>query len=128
MNPADDTVLKAVMDESERRVQALIAARASLEERDNRGQTPLILAAQTDQFQIAEDLILGGADIFATSRSGWTVGYAAQTSRLAAGPDAQARDRVLAILQQRRFPLPAPHPLEVAQMVKDGAWPPRPAP
>lgn len=41
---------------------------------------------------------------------------------------ASARERVLAILKQRHFPLPAPHPLEVAQMVKAGNWPPRPQP
>jgi hypothetical protein len=117
-------LVQATMEGSEVRVRQLILDGADLEESDSKQQTSLLIAAKTDQFDIAEILIDAGANVLTTSRFGWTVGYAAETSRIAAGPDADARLRVLDKLRARGFPFPAPHPDHVKSLMDRSAWPP----
>lgn len=120
-----DTLIDAVMERDRPRVGELIAAGAQLEAVDLEGQTALVLAAKTDQFTIAEDLLKAGANPFAASQFGWTAGYAVQTSRIARGPEFEARARVAALLEQRGYPVPGPDKPEIKQMVAEGNWPPR---
>ena len=125
---SNGSLVQATMDQSESRVRALVAAGADLNEADRKQQTALLIAAKTDQFEIAEILIDAGANVMAASRFGWTVGYAAETSRIAGGPDAEARLRVLAKLRAEGFPFPSPHPDQVKAMLAAGTWPPRASP
>lgn len=120
-----ESVLAAVMNRDEGNVRALVAARANLEERDVDESTPLLLASETNQFVIAEVLIDGGANIWATSEFGDSVGFVTERSRLIAGPDFEARARVLAKLKARGFPFPADQPATVEAKTKRGEWPPR---
>lgn len=122
-NPTQSLV-QAVMNADAAQAKSLVEGGASLEEVDLDGQTPLLIAAMTDQFTIAEYLIAQGANIFATSEFGWTVGYAAETSRLVRGPEAEARQRVLVQLRDRGFPFPATKPRQVMKWVEEKHWPP----
>lgn len=122
------SLIKAVYDGNESRVRALVSSGANLEERKSDESTPLLLAAETDQFEIAEILIDHGANIWATSEFGDTVGYATEQSRLIGGPDFDARQRVLAKLKERGFPFPAEHPTVIEKKQAARQWPPRLAP
>lgn len=127
MATPSNSLIAAVYNRDEARVRQLVAAGAPLEERKSDRSTPLLLAAETDQFEIAEVLIDAGADIWATSEFGDSVGWAAEHSRLAGGPDAEARERVLAKLRARGFPFPAEHRSVVLRKVQAGEWPPQAA-
>lgn len=122
-----DSLVDAVLNEDGGQVATLIEQGAPLEEEDHRGQTALVLAAATDQFRIAEQLIEAGADPFAADDFGWTAGYAAQTSNLQRGPEFEAKQRVKALLEARGFPFPSPDTDQVKTMVAEGKWPPRQA-
>ena len=115
----------AVYNRDERRVRELLAARADLEERASDSSTPLLLATETDQFTIAEVLIDAGADIWATSEFGDSVGWAAEHSRVVRGAEADARKRILAKLRKLGFPFPAPHSSRVLNAIQAGQWPPK---
>ena len=104
-------------------IDRLIAAGADMEQRDANGQTPLIAAASSDQFEIAEHLIAAGADIWALDDFGMTAGRMAQRSLTPATSDeGRARERVIKIMKQRGFPFPAPDRAEVLRMVRTGEW------
>lgn len=118
-------LVEAVMIEDADRVRQLIAAGASLEDQDGDEQTPLLIAAKTDQFVIAEMLLDAGANIWAKSDFGWTVGYAAQTSKLTSGAENEARLRLLEKLKAKGFPFPAEHPTVIEAKAAKGEWPPR---
>ena len=122
-NPGGN-LMDSVMDMNEYRVRQLVESGAEIDAADRKLQTPLILAAKTDQFQIAEYLIGKGANIWASSEFGWTVGYAAQNSLLQYGPEAEARQRVLQQLKERGYPFPAPPPSEVKALLAAKRWPP----
>lgn len=124
MATRSESLVDAVMNESDSRVAALIEQGAPLEETDHKGQTALIIAAKTDQFRIAEDLLAAGANPFAASTFGWTAGYAAQTSQLQRGPEFEALQRFTAALVQRGYPMPGPDKAEIKSMVQEGTWPP----
>lgn len=119
-----DSLVNAVMNEDVSRVEALIAQGAPLEESDHRGQTPLVIAAVSDQFEIAERLLQAGADPFAVDKFGWTAGYAIQTSKLQRGPEFDAMQRVSVQLIERGYPVPGPDKPEIKRMVAEGNWPP----
>lgn len=123
-NP-DATLITAVMDQNKRQVKRLIRNGADLEVSNQKETTPLILAAKTDQFRIAEILLNAGANPFAVSLFGWTVGYAAQTSRLIRGPEFKALQRVTAKIQECGYPMPGPDKPEIEKMVEQGNWPPK---
>ncbi len=118
-------LVEAVMHEDEPRVRQLITAHANLEEQDGDEQTPLLIAAISDQYIIAEMLLDAGASIWAKSDFGWTVGYAAQSSKLTGGAENQARLRVIEKLKARGFPFPAEHPTVIEAKAAKGLWPPR---
>jgi Ankyrin repeats (3 copies) len=122
------SLMTAVYDGDRRRVRELIASGANLEERESDGSTPLLLAVESNQFEIAEALIDAGANIWVTSDFGNSVGWAAEKSRLISGPDADARQRVLVQLRDRGFPFPAQHSSIVLKKVQAGEWPPRSSP
>lgn len=125
MPTPSNSLIGAVYDRDERRVRELIASGANLEERKSDGSTPLLLGAETDQFEIADALIDAGANIWATSEFGDSVGWAIENSKLVRGPDADARRRVLLKLRERGFPFPAEHRSIVLRKVQAGEWPPR---
>lgn len=125
MATKSDNLVDAVMHGDVGHVDQLIENGASLEETDHKGQTALILAAKTDQFTIAEKLLLAGADPFAVSQFGWTAGYATATSKLQRGPEFEARERFTELLEQRGYPMPGPDKPDIKRMVAEGKWPPR---
>ena len=125
MTPKTDSLIEAVRFEDADQVEALIRSGAPLEEKDKKGQTPLILAAKTDQYEIAERLLGAGANVFAVSDFGWTAGYAAQTSNLAGGPEFDALQRFKVQLEQRGYPVPGPDKPDIKRMAEEGNWPPR---
>lgn len=118
-------LIAAVYDRNPALVRRLIASGADLEQRKSDGSTPLLLSVETDQFAIAETLIDSGADIWATSEFGDTVGWATEHSRLKGGVDERARRRVLVKLRGRGFPFPAAHRSFVLQRIRAGDWPPK---
>ncbi|MEM8725163.1 MAG: ankyrin repeat domain-containing protein [Pseudomonadota bacterium] len=119
------SLIDAVRFEDGALVDELIESGAALEEVDIKGQTPLIIAAKTDQFEIAERLLEAGADPFAVSQFGWTAGYATATSRLQRGPEFEAKARVTAMLEERGYPMPGPDKPDIKRSVAEGKWPPR---
>lgn len=127
MPTPSNSLIVAVYDRDEAEVRALIASGADIEERKSDGSTPLLLAATTDQFEIAEMLIDAGANIWATSEFGDSVGWATEKSKLVRGPDADARDRVMGKLRNRGFPFPAEHRSIILRKVESGQWPPHAA-
>lgn len=121
-NPSKYTsLIDAVYDTSRKGVERLIAQGADLEVTKSDGSTPLLLAVETDQFDIAEKLINAGANIFAVSGFGDSVGYAVENSNV----NSEARERVLKLLESKGFPFPAAHRTEVIKMVETGKWPPK---
>mgnify|MGYP001135585312 CR=1 FL=1 len=121
---ACETYIDAVMVGDRNCVLQLIAQNRPLEEANHKGETALILAAITDQFRIAEDLLAAGADPFAVSQFGWTAGYAAQTSALMRGPEFDAKARFEFMLSERGYPVPGPDKADIKRLVADGKWPP----
>lgn len=119
-----ETLIDAVMERDKGQVADLIRQGAPLEETDIEGQTALILAATTDQFEIAEILLDAGADPFAVSQFGWTAGYATQISKLQRGPEFEAMQRVTQKLEARGYPMPGPEKAQIKAMVGEGNWPP----
>lgn len=107
-------------------VRSLSTEHVGMEDKDEVGATPLISAAGSDQFIIAEVLIDNGADIWAYDRFGITAGRMADVS---VTPDdseeGAARARVMAKMADRGFPFPAPDRATVLQMVKEKNWPPK---
>ena len=114
-------LIDAVYDRSTKGVERLIAQGANLEATKSDGSTPLLLAVETDQFDIAEKLINSGANVFAVSESGDSVGYSVEHSNV----NSQARLRVVDLLKARGFPFPAPHRTEIEKMIEAGTWPPK---
>lgn len=125
MRTPSKSLIAAVYDRDERRVRELIAAKADLEERKSDGSTPLLLAVDTDQFEIAKDLIDAGADIWATSEFGDSVGWATEHCKVVGGQQADARRRVLVKLRDLGFSFPAEHRSIVLRKIEAGEWPPK---
>lgn len=122
--PTKNTLVRAVMTRHSNLIVELSRDRSTLEERDSTKQTPLIIAAKTDQFTVAEILLNAGADPFAVDQFGWTAGYALQTSKLKRGPEFEARERVAKALRSKAYPIPGPDTDEILELVKAGKWPP----
>ncbi|CAN5706166.1 hypothetical protein BH11PAT2_BH11PAT2_06070 [soil metagenome] len=130
MNPADDLRLKtveaAVADRNITAVERLVRAGADLEQRDQLGGTPLITACSTGQFLIAEVLIQGGANVFATDDFGVTAGRMAEVSRISENSlEGRARARVLTLMKDKGFPFPAMDRDQVLAAKAAGTWPPK---
>jgi hypothetical protein len=104
-------------------VRALLASGARPDERDETGQTPLIYAASSDQFRIAELLLQYGADPFAFDRFGVTAAeFLANSREPNETPDGQARLRVVSMMQAAGVPVPPPPRPEVLRLAAAGQW------
>lgn len=53
-------------------IRTLIADGAAVDARDDRGQTPLIVAIRNRQLRAAAELIAAGASLSVETRQGWT--------------------------------------------------------
>lgn len=120
-------MLGAVMHSDTDEVRRLAERREGLDERlPDDDATPMIAAAQTDQWPVVEILLDHGADIWAHDRFGITAAQNAVTSRILRGsPEDAARLRVIEKLKARGYPFPPPGRAEVLAADKRGEWPPR---
>lgn len=105
-------------------VRAALAAHPDgLEERDEVGSTPLIIATGSGQFAIAELLIDAGANVWALDRFGINPAGNTATVKYPPGtPEGDARERVVKRLRERGVPFPPPPPREVLRLSKAGEW------
>lgn len=119
-------MLAAVMHSKPDEVRRLAAQGIGLNERYyTNNTTPMIFAAGSDQWTMAEILLDHGADIWAHDEFGITAAQMADTSRIVPGSDEdRARLRVIAKLKARGYPFPPPNRDEILQLVKDRRWPP----
>jgi hypothetical protein len=124
---SSQSMLGAVMHSDTDRVRRLAQRRINLEELDpTNNSTPMIFAAETDQWPAVEILIDNGADIWAHDRFGITAAQNAVTSRILRGsPEDAARLRVIEKMKAQGYPFPPPNSDEVLSLSKRGAWPPR---
>lgn len=118
-------MLGAVMYSETDEVRRLAKQGVGLEERDPADQaTPMITAAQTDQWPVVEILIDHGADIWAHDKFGITTAQRTIDSRILRGSDEdKARLRVIAKLKAAGYPFPPPEPEQVLALDKAGKWP-----
>lgn len=126
---SDTSLIDAVRNRDGDTVSQLIEAGAPLDERDYRGSTPLRIAAGSEQYVIAEQLIAAGADPFTMDSLYVTAAGAIYKSNL--GPtseEGEARERLLAVLKERGVPLPPPAPKDMKKALADGLWPAHAAP
>ena len=129
-NPVDPTKIQpmigAVMNSETDEVRRLAAKRIGLDERDPDDQgTPIIEAAQTDQWPVVEILLDHGADIWAHNQFGITAAQRTLTSRILRGSDEdKARLRVIEKLKARGYPFPPPDADQVLALDRSGHWPP----
>lgn len=127
-SPNDRSVRIAVERRDPVAVEAALAARRGVEDRDEIGNTPLLIAVGSGQFQIARMLVVGGADIWAHDQFGVTVGRSIAANAYPSGtPEGDAKAALVADLEARGYEVPGPEPRAVLAMAKRGEWPPRPA-
>ncbi|MEM7666598.1 MAG: ankyrin repeat domain-containing protein [Pseudomonadota bacterium] len=125
----DKSLVDAVRHRDAELVSRLIEEGAPLEERDYRGSTPLRIAAGSEQYLIAEQLVAAGADPFTMDSLYVTAAGGIWTSSLEPeSPEGAARERLLDVFKERGVPLPPPPPKEMPQAIKDGIWPAHAAP
>ena len=122
----DVPMLGAVMNSEAEEVRRLAEKGIGLNERDPADQgTPMIEAAQTDQWPVVEILVDHGADIWAHNEFGITAAQRTLTSRILRGSkEDQARVRVIEKLKARGYPYPPPDADAVLALDKAGRWPP----
>jgi hypothetical protein len=130
MSSSDDnarSVMIAVVYSDFVAVREAVRLHRGLEERNAEGETPLMVAVGSGQFQIAEFLIANGANIWVTDNEfGLTVGRFAETAAFSPdAPEGQARLRVIAALKAQGFPFPVPPQKEILKMIAAGQWGPR---
>lgn len=119
------SALKAVQQRDPHAVAAAVAAHRGLEQRDESGNTPLLVAMASGQFTIAETLLDGGADPWAVDEFGQTVGHRIVVNPFPPGSvEGDAKQRVLVKLRARGFPYPPPRTEDVLHLVAKGQWPP----
>ena len=120
-------MIGAVMEGDLDAVRRLAERHESLDERNPDDQsTPMVAAAQVDQWRMVEILIDHGADIWAHDQFGITAAQRTLTSRVLRGsPDDEARLRVIEKLKARGYPFPPPGRAEILALDKDGKWPPK---
>jgi hypothetical protein len=125
-NYPDVPMLGAVMNSEIDEVRKLAAQGIGLNERAPEDQsTPMIAAAETDQWPVVEILIDHGADIWAHDIFGVTTAPYALDSRILRGSDEdKARLRVIEKLKARGYPFPPPDADTVLALAKAGNWPP----
>jgi hypothetical protein len=106
-------------------VESALKAGANPNEHDDRGNPAIVLAAATDQYQIANLLLDKGADFYATDDFGLLAGTLASQSRLL--PDSvegKALATFISRLKSRGHPWPPPGPNQVERLKAAGQWPP----
>ena len=119
-------ILGAVMHSDTEAVRRLAEQHIGLDERLPADQsTPMIAAAQTDQWPVVEILIDHGADIWAHDEFGITAAQRTITSRILRGSaEDAARLRVIEKLKARGYPFPPPGRAEILALEQTGQWPP----
>ena len=119
-------MLGAVMHSNTEQVRRLAEQHLGLDEREPADQsTPIIAAAQTDQWPVVEILLDHGASIWAHDQFGITMPQRTVTSRILRGSkEDEARLRVIEKLKARGYPFPPPNAEEVLALDKAGQWPP----
>lgn len=119
-------LIGAVMHSDTEKVRELASSGIDLNERAPEDQsTPMINAAQTDQWPVVEILIDHGADIWAHDEFGDTTATYILNSRiLRDSVEDQARFRVIKKLKAQGFPFPPPDREETLELDKAGKWPP----
>lgn len=104
-------------------VRTAVAAHRGLEERDEVGSTPLIIATGSGRFRIAKLLIEGGADVWAIDQFSINVaGNSATVAYPTGTEEGDARERVIAAQRQRGVPFPPPP--EALRLAQAGQWRP----
>lgn len=117
------SVTAAVAYRDEAGVRALLDAGRPPDERDDVQATPLITAAASDQFRIAELLLQHGADPFAFDRFGVTAAEFVATSREPDDtPDGQARLRIMQRMKEVGVPVPPPPRDHILALAAAGRW------
>lgn len=119
------TMVEAVTNRSVEDVNRLIQEGVNIDQPDERGETPLLIAVGSSQYEIAEVLIDNGANIFATSEIGYNVGLFPyyDTHSTSEGESGRFRLKVIEKLKAKGFPWPPPNTDRTLEMIKDGTWP-----
>ena len=116
---------QAALDRDLDRVRQLVSQGAELEQRTDAGLTPLLIAAATDQYDMALFLVREGADIYAADNMGATAGAYASIRPFPEGTEQRGvQAEFLGILEARGFPMPPPSPAAVRKLRETGQWPP----
>lgn len=125
----EQSLVDAVLYRDADRVKRLIERGAPLDERDQDGATPLMIATASEQYLIAEQLVAAGADPFAMDSLYITAAGGLWASNLMPEtPEGAARERLISVFRDRGVPLPPPTPQEMPEALKDGRWPAHAAP
>ncbi len=120
-------IFEAIADRDPERVARLIASGANVEARGFGQGTPVLKAALTHNWAMAEMLLKAGADPMAADEFGITLPAVAARSRLnPESEEGQALARVRAILADRGLITLVFPPDQVRKMVTEGRWPPAP--
>ncbi len=125
MNDNSYNAMVAVEQQDVEAARNAAKARRGLEQRDESGSTPLLKAAASGQYQIAEILFDEGADRWAYNEFGLTVAHYISTNRFAPGTaEGDAKKRLQNKLMASGFPFPPPSQEEVLDLARSGSWPP----
>ncbi|CUX80046.1 MAG: hypothetical protein HLUCCA05_14810 [Roseibaca calidilacus] len=120
-------IFEAIEDRNHDRVARLIASGANLEARGYAQGTPILKAALTHNWTMAEMLLAAGANPMVPDEFGITLPAVAARSRLNPESDeGQALARVRKILVERGLIGLVFPPDQVRAMVAEGRWPPDP--
>jgi len=118
-------IFEAIEDRDRERVAGLIASGANIEARGYAQGTPILKAALTHNWAMAEMLLEAGADPMVPDEFGITLPAVAARSRLKPESDeGQALARVRAILADRGLIGLVFPPDQVRAMMAEGRWPP----
>lgn len=124
--PGSSPLANAVVHRRMDLVSQLLKSGSSPDSKDERGTAALILAAATDQFQIANVLTKAGASIWEADTLGYTPAVYAHTSHVTKdSPEDKARVEFISFLREKSYPWPPPWPDDVLEMKKAGNWPPK---
>jgi len=119
-------IFEAIEDSDQARARRLITAGANIEARGYGQGTPILKAALTDNWIIAEMLLEAGADPMVPDEFGLIFTRVASRANLKSESDeGQALTRIRAILTERGLISLVFTPEEVRTMVEAGEWPPK---